>query len=132
MPTPLMLLSNNGYFVSLLNNHFICLTNNIESFYFDNTHLDILNKHKCNIHAVEIINKDKIKMKSYEYGVGETNSCGSGSIAAFFLLYMLNKVDKYIEVIQKGGTVKCFVNNNLYYLQGNVNLLYKGELLNEF
>ena len=132
MPTPLMLFSNGGYFVSLLNNHYIILTNKVDSFKFNSSHKAILEKNKCNIHAVEVINSSTIKMKSLEYGVGETKSCGSGSIASFFLLYMLNKVDKKVKVIQQGGTLTCFVKNNKYYLQGNVNLLYKGELINEF
>lgn len=132
MPTPIMIFSTNGYYVSILNNHFITLTNNVDNFKFDETHLEILNKRKCNIHAVQVINKDTIKMKSYEYGAKETKSCGSGAVASFFLLYMLNKVSNKVSIIQPGGEVTCFTNNNKYYLQGNVNLLYKGELLNGF
>lgn len=132
MPTPIMLFSNNGYFVSVLNNHFIILTDNVDKFVFDKGHIDLSNKRKCNIHAVQIINKEIIKMKSYEYGAKETKSCGSGAVASFFLLYMLNKVSNKVSIIQPGGKVTCFTNNNKYYLQGEVNLLFKGELIYEF
>ena len=76
--------------------------------------------------------KETIKMKSYEYGAKETKSCGSGATASFFLLYMLNKVSNKVSIIQPGGKVTCFTNNNKYYLQGTVNLLFKGELIYEF
>ncbi len=129
MPQPVMLSYEKGYFVSLLNRHYITLVDHIESFQFNDELKKLSSTNKCNVHAVEIINHKKIKMKSYEYGVGFTKSCGSGSLASFFALYMLDKIDKMVDIIQEGGVVTCLCKNNQYYIQGNVNLLYKGELI---
>lgn len=128
MPNPMMLEYENGYYVTLANNHYVILTNSIDKFIFNNSLYEISNKRKCNIHIVEIVNKNEIKMKSYEYGVGFTNSCGSGSLAAFFCLYMLDKVNNHIKVSQPGGNVFCSYENNKYYICGEVKLIYKGEL----
>lgn len=129
MPQPIMITYENGYFVTLLNNHYIILTHHLDYFQFNDTLINISINNHCNVHAVEIINQKEIKMKSYEYGVGRTKSCGSGSVATFFALYMLNKVNQKVNIIQEGGIVTCLCKNNQYYIQGNVNLVYKGELI---
>ncbi len=129
MPTPIMINHDDGYYVNVLNNHYVLLCNDLDKANF-NDKLKLLSKEKrCNIHLVEIVNKKLIKIKTYEYGAGETKSCGSGAIAVFFALYMLNKVDNNLTISQNGGNVKCQYKNNHYYLQGTVNLLFKGELI---
>lgn len=130
MPLPSMIQYLKGYYVSLLNYHYILITNNLKQCVFDESLIQLSNQKKCNIHFVEIINKRQVKMKTYEYGVYETKSCGSGAMAVFFSLYMLDKVENSIEVLQQGGKVKCFMKNQQYFLQGEVKLLYKGEIIN--
>lgn len=132
MPLPIMISYENGYFVSLLNNHYVIVTSDISSFKFDENLKKISSDKQCNIHAIEILNRKQIKMKSYEYGVGETKSCGSGSLACFFAMYMLGKVEKNVSMIQAGGTVNCLCKNNKYYILGPVNLICKGEVINGF
>ena len=128
MPDPIMINYKEGYFVYLLNYHYIIIVDNIDNFTFNESHFKILDDKKCNLHAIQIINKGKIKIKTFEYGANYTLSCGSGSLASFFVLYMLNKVNDEIEVITQGGTLKCSYNNKMYYLKGPVYLVYKGEL----
>lgn len=128
MPSPMMISYNVGYFVSLLNKHYIIFTNNIDNFSFSDELIKISNDKQCNVSVIEVINRRQIKVRTYEYGVKETLSCGSASIACFFVCFMLDKVESNIQVINKGGTVSCFNKNNKYYLQGNVNFVYKGEL----
>lgn len=127
MPSPMMIKQDNGYFVTLLNNHYIEFVKNINLFTFNEQHIQLCNENKCNMHAVEILNNNQIKMKTYEYGVGETSSCGSGSIAAFYVCYMLDKVNKEISVISNGGKLTCKFENGKYILQGNASYIYKGE-----
>ena len=127
MPSPMMIKQDNGYYVNLLNNHYIELVKNINSFSFNDTHIQISNDNKCNVHAVEITNTNQIKIKSFEYGVGETLSCGSGSMCAFYVCYMLNKVNKEVNVISSGGKLTCKCENGKYILKGNANYIYKGE-----
>lgn len=126
MPFPMMRKIDDGYFVNVSNNHLVILVNDLnESF---NEQLKLKSQTlKCNIHLVKVINNKLIQMKTYEYGVQETLSCGSGAIASFFVLYMLNKVTNNIIVKQDGGQVNCFLSNGKYYLSGLANLVYKGD-----
>lgn len=128
MPTPMMINYDNGYLVSLLNKHFILFTNNIDTFIFDESLIKLSNEKQCNISVIQIINRRQIKIRTYEYGVKETLSCGSASLASFFVCFMLDKVESNIQVINNGGVLSCFNKNNKYYLQGKVNYIYKGEL----
>ena len=127
MPIPIMILYKNCYLVNVSNNHFVIICNNLDEVNF-NEYLDIVKDKKANIHAIKVINRNKIHIKTFEYGVNETLSCGSGSVASFFVLYMLDKVNDSVDVISKGGTINVSVNNNSYYLKGKVSLVYKGEL----
>jgi len=127
MPTPIMMSYKNGYLVNVSNNHFVFITNDLDKVNF-NDYLDIVKDKKANIHAIKIIDRNNIYIKTYEYGVKETLSCGSGSVACFFVLYMLNKVENNLNVISSGGVVNVRNENNNYILKGNVNLVYKGEL----
>ena len=127
--SPMMMKCNDGYFVNLLNNHYIKFTNDIEKYSFSKEDINISKEHQCNIHVIKVISKNKIRIKSYEYGVGITSSCGSGAICSFYLCNMLDKVSHNCEIISDGGISYCEVNNDKYILKGNVSLIYKGELL---
>ena len=89
--------------------------------------IDFSKSNNCNIHAIEIINKSKIKIKTYEHGVGVTTSCGSGSICAFFVCNMLGKVGNSAEILTDGGSLFVEMSNNKYILKGVSNLIFKGE-----
>lgn len=127
MPAPMMIKQNEGYLVNLLNTHYIEFCKNINNFYFKEKHIDICNENKCNVHAIEVINKRLIKIKSYEYGVKETKSCGSGAICAFYVCFMLNLIDKEAKIVSSGGEATCKYENGKYLIQGKASLIYKGE-----
>lgn len=126
---PVMIKYKDNYLVNLINKHYIVICKDINASKFDEKLINLCNEEKTNIHIVSILNRKQVKMKTYEYGSKETLSCGSGSVAVFFCLNMLDLIDNNAYIIQNGGTVNCYFKNNKYYLKGPVNLLYKGELL---
>lgn len=128
MPSPIMVKQDENYLVNVLNNHLLIFTSSCDDFSFTSSHIEYVNKNKCNITAIELIDRRNIKIKTYEYGVGPTKSCGSASIASFYALNMLDKVDDKINVNQKGGTLICKIKDNKYYLSGEVNFVFKGEI----
>lgn len=115
-----------GYQVNVCNNHLIQIVDNVDTYNFSLYDIQYCNNYKCNIQIVEIIDRNTIKIKTYEYGVGQTNSCGSGSIATFFMLYNLNMVNKKINILTNGGNLKAIF-DKYYYLQADVKFIYKGE-----
>lgn len=122
-----MLKLENYYLVRLNNSHLIKITDNFDKSDFTDNEIKYCYDNKCNIHIVSIIDNKNIKIKTYEYGVGRTKSCGSGSIASFYCLHNLKKVSDDVCVHTEGGQIQTKFLNNKYYLIGNVKYIYKGE-----
>lgn len=122
---------SDGYYVDTNNLHFVMLVNNLESFKFDDRIIDFSKNNHCNVEIITIISNNEFKMRVYEYGVGETSSCGSGAIASFYVLRKFNLISENASCILKGGTLKLVDKNDYFLLNGNVNLVYKGELIDE-
>lgn len=76
--------------------------------------------------------KDSLNVRVYERGVGETLSCGSGSVAAYFYMRNLNKVGRRAEINLPGGNLIVKEGNNKeLILQGPATFIFKGEFSDE-
>lgn len=64
-------------------------------------------KHQSNIHYTSIVNRNKIRVLSFEVGVGFTRSCGSGSLASSYYCFMHDLCDSFVEVLCIGGILTC-------------------------
>lgn len=64
-----------------------------------------------NVSFVEILDSNKIFVRTYERGVGYTNACGTAMSAASLIYTLLNDLDfeKEITVLNPGGMVKTIV-----------------------
>ena len=84
----------------------------------------------CNVEFVEVINKNKIKMRVYERGSRETLSCGTGacaSVVAGVLNGYLNEKEE-VEVNILGGTLYITYNDSVY-MEGDANTICTGIYL---
>lgn len=88
----------------------------------------IRKKYDCNVESVEIINRDNIKIKVNERGVGETLGCGSGAIAIVSALYKNNLVNNKVHCYMDGGVLTIEVLKDKVKLSGDANLVFKGEI----
>jgi diaminopimelate epimerase len=59
-----------------------------------------------NVGFMEIINQEKINLRVYERGCGETQACGSGACAAVVLGIINNLLKPNVEVCLPGGTLE--------------------------
>lgn len=87
---------------------------------------------KTNAEFVEKINEDKIKIRIWERGTGETLSCGSGSCASVAAGVMIGELSKNkpIEVEQPGGTLQVEYNEKIgMILTGSAEKVYDGKIL---
>lgn len=76
--------------------------------------------------------KDTLNVRVYERGVGETLSCGSGSVAAYFYMRNLNKIGRKAEINLPGGNLIVKEGNNKeLILQGPASFVFKGDYNNE-
>ena len=61
-----------------------------------------------NVGFVEVVSHDRIRLRVYERGVGETLACGSGACAAVALLALRGRVDaaRGVDAALPGGTLR--------------------------
>ncbi len=59
-----------------------------------------------NVGFAEVVARDRIRLRVYERGVGETLACGSGACAAAAVLMRRGRVDREIAVDLPGGTLR--------------------------
>lgn len=84
---------------------------------------------RTNVEFVNVISGTALKMRVWERGVGETMSCGTGSIASVIAACErgLCKKDVWIKVEQPGGVLEVKYGDRLF-LRGPVEISYEGKL----
>ncbi|WP_045770527.1 diaminopimelate epimerase [Xanthomonas albilineans] len=59
-----------------------------------------------NVGFVQVIDRDRLRLRVYERGVGETLACGSGACAAAAVLMQRGRVDRDVRVVLPGGELR--------------------------
>jgi diaminopimelate epimerase len=122
--------------VSMGNPHAVTITNEINSLDLEKIGPIIehssLFPHQINTEFVKVITKNRLKMRVWERGSGETFACGTGACAAATAAILAGFADKDtdIEVELKGGTliIKLDQNNHIQ-MTGTATFVFDGELL---
>ena len=71
---------------------------------------------KTNVNFVEIIDKNTIKQKTYERGVGWTKACGSGACASSYVLNKYYNLKNKIKVIMEYGELDIEIKDKVYMI----------------
>ncbi len=84
----------------------------------------------CNVGFAQIENREKIKLRVYERGAGETLACGSGACAAVAVLGKWSYVDAVVDVLLPGGhlVIKWPGNNQSIRMEGPAEHVFRGTL----
>ncbi len=89
-----------------------------------------------NVDFVEVVDKERIRLRTYERGVeAETLACGTGAVAAALVGHLLGKVNPPVSVETGGGctSVVHFKPEKKkvkdVYLQGEATMVYEGTLI---
>ncbi len=87
-------------------------------------------KDRTNVEFVEIINRDNIKVRVWERGVGETLACGTGATASVIAGYLNGVTENICNVNLKGGSLEIVYNelNNNVNMIGTAEFVYEGKL----
>jgi diaminopimelate epimerase len=56
-----------------------------------------------NVGFTEIVPRDRIRLRAYEYGAGETLACGSGACAAAAVFTRQGRIDRSVSVFLPSG-----------------------------
>lgn len=88
-----------------------------------------------NVNFCQLLDEAAIFVRTYERGVGLTNSCGSGMSASALVSCQLShhQFGKSIEVYNRGGLVRCKATSNnhqnyLVFLSGNATFMFSGTI----
>ena len=73
---------------------------------------------KINVEIVEVINKQKIKMRVWERGVGLTLACGSGACASVYAGQLKKLLNNNVEVLLERGSLFINIENNNAIMTG--------------
>lgn len=84
-----------------------------------------------NIGFAEVIARDRIRLRVYERGVGETLACGSGACAAVAVLVRRGRVDRDVVVALSGGELQIAWPQDTaeITMAGPAAFVYEGEWL---
>ena len=123
--------------VSMGNPHAVVFIKNIEKFNVEKYGKQIENNisfpKRTNVEFVEIINKEKVKMRVWERGTGETLACGTGACATVVAGVLNNFIERKANVELLGGILEIEWNkeNNHIYMTGEAKTVFEGELYKE-
>ncbi len=85
--------------------------------------------HGVNIEFVRRVNPERVRMRVYERGVGETRSCGTGTVAAAVAALRADGADTGSRTVDvPGGTVRVDVTDSTSKLTGPAVLTAQGRL----
>ncbi|MBC2856686.1 MAG: diaminopimelate epimerase [Cetobacterium sp.] len=84
---------------------------------------------KTNVNFVEVINENKVRIKTWERGAGRTLACGTGSCATVIVGHTLGILGNRVEVITEGGQINVTVKEDgEIYMEGTATTVFKGEI----
>lgn len=83
---------------------------------------------KTNVNLVEIVNKNNIKVDTWERGAGKTLACGTGVCASVYLSKLLNKVESSVKAEVAGGELNITIDEeDNIFMEGNAQIICSGE-----
>ncbi len=90
----------------------------------------ILFPKRTNVTFASVISKNKLTIREWERGTGETIGCATGCSSAVVIGYLLGYNEPNCEVNQIGGTISINYNPKINELSmtGNSNLVYEGTI----
>jgi diaminopimelate epimerase len=86
---------------------------------------------RTNVEFVTVERRDRLRMRVWERGVGETLSCGTGACAAAAVAYRRRLVDALVSVVVPGGELRVRLAETIV-LGGPVTHVFDVDLDSDF
>ncbi len=85
---------------------------------------------KTNVEFVQVVNKNKLSVRVWERGVGETQACATGMVAAASVATKLDKTQWPVDVTVPGGTAKIWLDHDGYVrMTGPAQTIFSGTIV---
>ncbi len=81
-----------------------------------------------NMDFVEIINRKRIRVTTWERGVGWTQACGTGACASVFAAWEEGWIDPEVFVFFEHEAVFCTVQKTGVWMEGHAQFVFEGEI----
>ncbi|MDO8726365.1 MAG: diaminopimelate epimerase [Candidatus Methanoperedens sp.] len=82
-----------------------------------------------NVNFVRVDSENEITIRTYERGVeGETNSCGTGSVACVAVANRLGKTEDWVKVNTKGGVLVITIKDDAAFMEGRAERVFEGTI----
>lgn len=85
---------------------------------------------KTNVQFVQVLNRENIRQRVFERGVGETLASGSGACAAVAVVQKQNQADETVRVHMPGGELEIHNHNNnsCLFMTGPTEYSFEGRV----
>ena len=118
--------------VSMGNPHCITFVDDVDSIVLDVTGKAIENHElfpeRINAHFVQQISANKVKMRTWERGSGETLACGTGAVATGVACVLNKLTERVINTQLPGGELTVeWTEDNKTYMTGPAELVFTGQ-----
>ena len=118
--------------VSMGNPHCITFVDDVDSIVLDVTGKAIENHElfpeRINAHFVQQISANKVKMRTWERGSGETLACGTGAVATGVACVLNNLTERVINAQLPGGELVVeWTDDNKTYMTGPAEIVFTGQ-----
>ncbi|MEM1539770.1 MAG: diaminopimelate epimerase [Candidatus Bathyarchaeia archaeon] len=83
---------------------------------------------RTNVEFVQIVSKEKLKIRVWERGVGETLACGTGACASVVAARILGKVNEAVTAELLGGMLTVKYNDDVVFMEGPAEKVFEGAI----
>lgn len=81
-----------------------------------------------NVEFVTVVEPDRVRMRIWERGVGETMASGTGAAAAAYASHLYKEAERDVVVELPGGELRIELIDDEAWMIGPANIVFRGEL----
>ena len=134
--------AENEFYINLGNPHYVFFLDNIERDFFNSNQItsklnlegvrkqiEFKDTNGINVSFAVICENGDLLVRTFERGVGETLSCGSGSLACFLSHSILHSTNDGVRVFNRGSKKVLAFEENFHciFFDSNKNLILRGK-----
>jgi diaminopimelate epimerase len=83
---------------------------------------------RTNVEFASVISHDRIALRVWERGVGETLACGTGAAAAVAEAYRTGRTDSAVTVVLPGGQLLVELIDGIAWIDGPARTVFSGSM----
>ncbi|MDE6496765.1 MAG: diaminopimelate epimerase [Duncaniella sp.] len=120
--------------VSMGNPHGVVFVDSLDTIDFDTLGPE-LERHpmwpdRANIELVEVVSRERLKMRVWERGSGETMACGTGACATAVAAALTGRADREVTVSLRGGDLRIkWGDDGHVYMTGPATEVFNGTVI---